>query len=189
MQICLGSLVSKVTTIWTWQMQVGISRHHQANAARWFTSLIFLFWGAFSIKSKKNYSLHWVYIDLFFPKESAQPDFGQKLLWEEPRVWAKTSRSFKLFKQAVIPFFKRGVCILDFHNTSLRYTALSILVTDSMPTFLNQLFREWPFEFSEHTNYHTFLTIFKNQITLQQWVTVESTHKIKGLDYQDWQGP
>lgn len=100
-------LECKVTT-GTWQKQVVISWHHHANAARWFSSLIFCS-GVPPPEKVKNYSLHWAYIDLFFPKDSIQPGFGQKLLWEEPTAWAKTSRSLKLFNRPLY-HFSNGWC-------------------------------------------------------------------------------
>ena len=114
--------------------------------------------GAFSRKSKKktttttkNTSLHWAYIDYFFPE-----DLFLSLVLD--RKISKSSQGPVLkhlglssyTSGPMTPFFKCVVCILVFSWYELKIIALSILVIDSMPRFLNQLFRGWPFGFSSH---------------------------------------
>lgn len=178
-----GPLSVQVTT-WTWQKQVGILRHHHPNSA-WWSVLKSYF--AFSRESKK-----WLFIE-YILTFSSQRTLSSLGLDRNSSEWSQ-GPELKLLDVSsyltglYIPFLKCMMCILHFKNTSLRYTALSKLVVDSILIFLNQLFREWPLEFSEHSNYRLFLKVFKNWITLHQCIIVENTHKVKIIDYQDWQG-
>ena len=172
--------MSVVLTIWTLfgrKKQVVILCPHCPNTT-WFSSFIF-FWvpspGKVKKKNnnKKNTSLHWAYIDYFFPE-----DLFLSLVLD--RKISKSSQGPVLkhlglssyTSGPMTPFFKCVVCILVFSWYELKIIALSILVTDSMPRFLNQLFREWLFGFSSHLSHCLHLKVFKNRIILSQCVTV-----------------
>lgn len=122
------------------------------SAAWWFSSFIIFsfFWNACFRKSKKvltSLGIHWP----FFPEASAQPGF-----WQKP-LKSGQGQNIKLFTRPYYTISKCMVCVLDFRNTSSRYTALSMLVIDSIPTFLIQLFEKWLCGFSGPSNYHLFL--------------------------------
>lgn len=168
--------MSVVLTIWTLlgrKKQVVILCPHCPNAT-WFSTFIF-FWvpSPGKVKRKKNTLLHWAHIDYFFPE-----DFLLSLVLD--RKISKSSQGPMLkhlglsssTSGPVTPFLKCVVCILGFSWYELKIIALSILVTDSMPRFLNQLFREWPFGFSSHLNRCLHLKVSKNQIILSQCITV-----------------
>lgn len=178
-----GPLSVQVTS-WTWQKQVGIPQPHHPNSA-WRLVLKSYFFSEVPSPEKVKkwlfiehiltFSSHWILSSVGLDRNSSEWSQGPEL---------KLLDVSSYLTGLDIPFLKCMMCVLDFKNTSLRYTALSILVIDAILIFLNQLFREWPHGFSEHSNHCLFLKVFKNWITLRQCIIVENTHEIKIIDYQ-----
>lgn len=170
--------LSVVLTIWTLlgrKKQVVILCPHCPNAT-WFSSFIF-FWvpspGKVKKKKQKTTSLHWAYIDYFFPEDLFLSLVLDRKISKSSQGPARKHLGLSSYTSGpMTPFFKCIVCILGFSWYELKIIALSISVIDSTPRFLNQLFREWPFRSSSHLNRCLHLKVFRHRIILSQCITV-----------------
>lgn len=124
-------------------------------------------------KKQKTTSLHWAYIDYFFPEDLFLSLVLDRKISKSSQGPARKHLGLSSYTSGpMTPFFKCIVCILGFSWYELKIIALSISVIDSTPRFLNQLFREWPFRSSSHLNRCLHLKVFRHRIILSQCITV-----------------